>query len=78
MARCWLSAHDEPKEDKGISVSRIKTSRMSPEDIRRALWRGPDGEWLRTKGWTCDVRSLGVGAEMVIKASRDLVANPKC
>lgn len=77
MARCWLSAHDEPKDDKGISVSLLRTSRMTPEQIRRALWQGPDGEWLRTTGWTCDVRSLGVGVEMVIKASRDLVANEK-
>ena len=77
MARCWLSAHDEPKDDRGISVSKLRTSRMTPEEVRRALWQGPDGEWLRKTGWTCDVRSLGVGTEMVIKASRDLIGNSK-
>ena len=72
MARCWLSAHDEPKDDQG--VKKLKTSKMSPEEVRRALWEGPEGEEMRRKGWNCDVRGLASGQEMVIGQSRDLLS----
>jgi Beta-lactamase superfamily domain len=74
MARCWLSAHDEAKDDQGVSVKKLKTSRMSPDEVRRALWAGPEGEEMRRKGWNCDVRSLAAGQEMVIGQSRDLLS----
>lgn len=74
MARCWLSAHDEEKDDQGVSVKKLKTSRMSPQEVRRALWAGSEGEEMRRKGWICDVRSLAAGQEMVIGQSRDLLS----
>lgn len=74
MARCWLSAHDEAKDDQGLSVKKLKLSRMSPEEVRRALWSGEEGEDLRRKGWNCDVRSLMAGQEMVIGQCRDLLS----
>ena len=74
MARCWLSAHDEAKDDQGVSVKQLKIKRAAAEQVRKALWEGEDGEWLRQKGWTCDVRSLDVGKEMTIGQSRDLLA----
>ena len=73
LARCWLSAHDEAKDDQGLSVKRLKTSRMDPEGVRRALWEGQEGEEMRLKGWNCDVRGLASGQEMVIGQSRDLL-----
>lgn len=74
MARCWLSAHDEAKDDQGFSVKKLKTATMSPEEVRRALWQGPEGEEMRRKGWNCDVRGLASGQEMVIGQSRDLLS----
>ncbi|KAF7513228.1 hypothetical protein GJ744_010624 [Endocarpon pusillum] len=74
MARCWLSAHDEPKDDQGFSVKKLKTSRVSVEEVRRALWDGAEGEEMRRKGWNCDVRGLASGQEMVIGQSRDLLS----
>ena len=74
MARCWLSAHDETKDDQGVSVKQLKIKKQSAEDVRRELWLGEEGEWLRQKGWTCDVRNLEVGKEMSIGQSRDLLA----
>lgn len=74
MARCWLSAHDEAKDDQGFSVKQLKIRRADPEEVRKALWEGEEGEWLKKKGWTCDVRNLEVGKEMTIGQSRDLLA----
>ena len=73
MARCWLSAHDEAKDDRGLAVMKLVTTRMTSEDVRRKLWEGPEGELLKKRGWTCDVRSLAVGAEMFIGPARDLL-----
>ena len=74
MARCWLSAHDEAKDDQGFSVKQLKVNRMAPDEVRKALWEGEEGEGLKKTGWLCDVRSLEVGKEMVIGQSRDLLA----
>lgn len=74
MARCWLSAHDEPKDDRGLAVAKLVTAKATPEEVRRKLWEGPEGELLRKRGWTCDVRNLGVGAEMFIGPARDLLS----
>ena len=74
MARCWLSAHDEAKDDQGLSVKQLKIKRAGADEVRKALWEGEDGECLRKTGWTCDVRNLEVGKEMTIGQSRDLLA----
>lgn len=72
MARCWISAHDAEKDDRGLSVKRLRVKRIAAEEVRRALWEGEEGEWLKKKGWTCDVRSLDIGKEMVVVPTRDL------
>ena len=72
MARCWISAHDEQKDDRGVSVKKLRVTRILPDEVRKHLWKGEHGEWLRKKGWSCDVRQLEVGKEMVIRPHRDL------
>lgn len=72
MARCWISAHDEPKDDRGISVKKLRVTRISADDVRRHLWEGEHGSWLKKKGWTCDVRQLEPGREMFVGPQRDL------
>ncbi len=74
MARCWLSAHDEAKDDQGFSVRNLKIQRFGAEEVRKALWDGEGGDGFKKTGWNCDVRNLGVGKEMVIGQSRDLLA----
>lgn len=74
MARCWISAHDEEKDDRGLSVKRLRVKRITAKEVRRALWEGEEGEWLKKRGWTCDVRSLDVGTDMVVGPTRDLCA----
>ncbi|KAJ9613952.1 hypothetical protein H2200_002088 [Cladophialophora chaetospira] len=63
MARCWISAHDEDKDDRGFSVKKLRVKRISADEVRKYLWKGEHGEWLRKKGWTCDVRQVEVGKE---------------
>lgn len=75
MARCWVSAHDELKDDRGLAVTKLIITKMTPEEVCGKLWEGPEGELLRKRGWTCDVRNLGVGAEMFIGPARDLLAS---
>ena len=72
MARCWISAHDEPKDDRGLSVKKLRVKRISAEEVRRNLWQGEEGAWLQRRGWTCDVRSMEAGKEMTIGPVRDL------
>src|SRR5207248_5725133 len=31
MARCWLSAHDEAKDDRGLAVAKLVLARTTPE-----------------------------------------------
>lgn len=69
MARVWLSAHDEAKDDRGLSVKKLKVKRATAEEVRRQLWQSEQGN-----GWVCDVRNLRNGAEMLIGASRDLLS----
>ncbi|OAP55263.1 hypothetical protein AYL99_10236 [Fonsecaea erecta] len=72
MARCWISVHDEPKAHRGTSVKKLPAKRVSVDDVRRHVWEGEDGEWLKKRGWTCDVRQLHPGREVFIGPSRDL------
>ncbi|ETI20524.1 hypothetical protein G647_08561 [Cladophialophora carrionii CBS 160.54] len=71
MARCWISAHDEQKDDRGLSVKKLRVKRIGADEVRKHLWEGEHGEWLRQKGWTCDVRQLEVGKEIFIGPLRD-------
>ena len=60
MAKCWISAHDEDKDNSGLSVMSVKTRKYDKEEAREML--------RQEKGNNVDVVSLGVGAEMVLKA----------
>jgi hypothetical protein len=62
MARCWVGAHDEEKVKGGAAVQLLRTDRVKLEEVRRALGGDRDGKG----GWKCDVRTLGVGEEMVL------------
>ncbi|KAJ9634735.1 hypothetical protein H2204_006184 [Knufia peltigerae] len=72
MARCWISAHDEQKEDRGVSVKALRVRRITAAAVRKHLWEGEQGAWLKQKGWICDVRSLENGKEMLLGPARDL------
>lgn len=51
MARVWLSAHDEAKEDSGISVKKIKVKGYTADEIRKMLYQddcSPKYRLLRT------------------------------
>ena len=60
MAKCWISAHDEDKDNSGISVMSVKTRKYNKQEVREMLRQG--------QGSNVDVTVLGVGAEMVLKA----------
>lgn len=62
LARAWISAHDEDKENSGFSVSSVKTRKYSVDEVRSLV------ESVNTNVKT-EVRVLDVGDEMVLKAS---------
>lgn len=68
MAKAWVSAHDEEKDDRGLAVKKTVARRVGVEEVRRRLGEGEKekGESSGRKGWRCEVRSLGVGEEMAI------------
>ncbi|KIW14390.1 hypothetical protein PV08_07172 [Exophiala spinifera] len=72
MARCWISAHDEAKDDRGVSVKALRVRRITAPAVQKHLWEGEQGAWLKRKGWMCDVRSLDSGKDMLIGPVRDL------
>ena len=63
MARCWISAHDEVKDDRGVAVKLLKCDRNSAEMVQAKLAQLDDS-------WHCDVESLDVGAELCLTAER--------
>ncbi|KAK4691508.1 hypothetical protein P7C71_g5509, partial [Lecanoromycetidae sp. Uapishka_2] len=60
MAKCWISAHDEDKDNSGLSVMSTKTRKHNIDEVREMLRRERRGN--------VDVANLGVGAEMVLRA----------
>jgi len=62
LARAWISAHDEEKENSGIGVSSAKTRKYSVDEVRSMV------EKVNTNLKT-EVRMLHVGQEMVLKAA---------
>jgi len=60
MARCWISAHDEDKDNSGLAVMNVKTRKYTKEEVREMLWA--------QKGGNIHVANLGVGEEMMLKA----------
>jgi len=61
MARCWISAHDEVKRDRGVAVKLLNCDRNSAELVADKI-RHVEGSW------ECDVRSLDAGAEVRLRA----------
>lgn len=61
MARCWISAHDEVKDDRGVAVKLLKCDRNSAEMVQAKLAQVDDT-------WQCNVKSLDVGAEICLTA----------
>ena len=64
MARCWIGAHDEDKENSGVSVLKIRMKKYSPGEVRELVSR----EWSGGGGGGCDVRTLDCGEELVMKS----------
>lgn len=61
MARCWISAHDEVKRDRGVAVKLLNCDRNSAKLVADKI--------SQTEGsWECDVRSLDAGAEVMLRA----------
>lgn len=63
MARCWIGAHDEDKENSGVSVLKIRMRKYGLGEVRDLVRR----EWNGGGGGGCDVRALDCGEELVIK-----------
>lgn len=59
MAKCWISAHDEEKDDRGVAVKLLKCDRINADMVRQKIMQIDDR-------WECDVRSLDVGAEVCL------------
>lgn len=56
MARCWISAHDEEKDNTGLSVMKVVTRKHHIDEVRSMVGR------------CTEVAALGVGEERVLKA----------
>lgn len=61
MARCWISAHDEVKDDQGVAVKLLKCDRHNADSVKAKLAQLDDS-------WRCNVKSLDVGAEICLTA----------
>lgn len=57
MARNWISAHDEAKDDRGVGVKLLKCDRNDVNAVKRRIAE-IDGTWQ------CEVMSMDVGAEV--------------
>ena len=62
LAKHWIGAHDEDKENSGLSVQQVKTKKYSAQEVRALVERDRRGEKLGV-----DVRALECGEEMLIK-----------
>lgn len=59
MAKCWISAHDEDKENSGLAVKRVITRKYNAAEVRDMVAKG--------KGGT-NVVVLDCGEELKLKA----------
>lgn len=64
MARTWISAHDEKKDDRGLAVKLLKCERTSPEMVQKRVGEVDDN-------WDCDIRALNVGEEVCLSSDDD-------
>lgn len=56
MAKCWISAHDEEKDNTGLSVMRVVTRKHHIDEVRSMV------------GGCTQVAVLGVGEERILTA----------
>lgn len=56
MAKCWVGAHDEDKENSGLSVIRAATRKYTRAEVREMV------------GKETQVEELGVGEELILRA----------
>lgn len=59
MARCWISAHDEDKENSGLAVKKVTTRKYNAQEVRNMV--------AKEKGST-DIIVLGCGEEIKMYA----------
>ena len=65
-ARCWVSAHDEDKDDRGLATKLVRKERLDVREIMQALaTRESDGGGR----WQVSVRRLGVGEQLILSPS---------
>lgn len=63
FAKCWISAHDEDKENTGFSVGQVVTRKYSVEEVKRMVGVGRKSGKLQI-----DVRALACGESIVLGA----------
>lgn len=63
MARHWIGAHDEEKENSGLSVMKTRFKKFALDEVRELVRKEFSG-----CGWGCDVRNLECGEEFVVKS----------
>ena len=56
MAKCWISAHDEDKENSGLAVMKISKYKYTTKEVCEMV-----GDYT-------NVEVLAVGAEKILKA----------
>ena len=61
MAQCWISAHDEIKNDQGIAVKFLKSDRTSADTVRRKIQQD-------SASWPCNVCNLEVGTQITLNS----------
>jgi hypothetical protein len=65
-ARCWVSAHDEDKDDRGLATRLVRKERIDAGEIMQALaTRKGDGGGH----WKVSIRRLAVGEQLVLLPS---------
>lgn len=43
MAKYWISAHDEDKDNTGLSVKKVVTRKYNAEEVREMVAKGKGG-----------------------------------
>lgn len=59
MARCWISAHDEDKENSGLGVKQVRTSKYTQKKCQ---------EMIQQVKASTSVQTLGVGQDICLKS----------
>lgn len=60
MVRCWVSAHDEDKDNSGLSVKNVTKQKFTAEEVAEMCQD-------RVSGGNTSVLNLGVGEEIILR-----------